>query len=63
MERELMTVREVLQYLKIGRTTLWKLRIQGRLPEVRIGCRLLFRRSDVEQFVKKCVVLQGSETA
>ncbi len=63
MESELMTVREVLQYLKIGRTKLWKLCIQGRLPQVRIGSRLLFRRSDVEQFVKECLVLQGSEMA
>ena len=50
-EREataLLTAQDVCERLRIGPTTLWKLRRAGRLPSVGIGRAVRFRPSDVD---------------
>lgn len=47
------TEREVLQYLKISRTTAWKLRKSGRLRAYRIGNALRYSDSDIAQFLSE----------
>lgn len=45
------TEREVLDYLKISRTTIYKLRKSGRLRAYRIGSTLRYADADIEQFL------------
>lgn len=43
----LLTEREVIERLRIGRTTLWRLRRDGKLPSVNIGRAVRYRLTDV----------------
>ena len=47
------TEREVLQYLKISRTTAWKLRKSGQLRAYRIGNTIRYADSDIAQFLSE----------
>ena len=47
------TEREVLQYLKISRTTAWKLRKYGQLRAYRIGNTIRYADSDIAQFLSE----------
>ena len=47
------TEQEVLQYLKISRTTAYKLRKSGRLHAYRIGNAIRYADSDIAQFLSE----------
>jgi excisionase family DNA binding protein len=47
------TEREVLQYLKISRTTAYKLRKSGRLYAYRIGNTIRYADSDIAKFLSE----------
>ncbi len=47
-----MTVKEALDYLKIGRTKLYALLKEGKIRTVKIGKRTLFDPEDVKKFVE-----------
>lgn len=49
----LLTGDETKSYLKISRTTLWRLRRSGQLPAVNIGRAVRYRLSDVIALTKK----------
>lgn len=49
------TEREVLEYLNISRTTIYKLRKSGRLRAYRIGSTLRYADSDVENFLSALI--------
>jgi len=54
-EREgLLDAREAQKYLRLSRSTLWRLRRQG-LPVVKLGGRILFRQKDLDRFVEKFI--------
>ena len=48
-------VAETMELLKIGRTTLWNLTVDGTLRSVKIGARCLYRREDIERFIRRHV--------
>ena len=48
---KLYTAREVINYLKISRQTLWRLERRGQLTPVRYVRDLRFRGKDVQNFV------------
>ncbi|QXD16989.1 helix-turn-helix domain-containing protein [Rhodocaloribacter litoris] len=48
----LLTVREVLDILRIGRTTLHQLRRRGVIEAVHIGRAVRFRASDIERLIE-----------
>lgn len=51
---QLMTVKEVCEYLRISRATLYTYIEQDMIPSYRVGKRgRRFKRGDVEDFVKK----------
>jgi len=52
MSEGLMTVKEALDHLKIGRTKLYDLISEGKLRTVKIGKRTLFDPDDVKKFVE-----------
>jgi predicted DNA-binding transcriptional regulator AlpA len=53
--KELMTQLQVAQALSVSRTTLWKMRKEGRLPpQIRVSDRrVAYRRADVEDWIER----------
>lgn len=49
----LMTVEDVSIFLKISKKTIYNLVSQGRMPSVKVGGALRFRRSEIEDWVGK----------
>ena len=55
METEYLTKTELLAYLKVSRTIVEKLMLQG-LPHIKLDRRVLFRREDVDKFMASKLV-------
>ena len=53
---ELMTLPEAAKFLRVTISTLRSWRLQRRLPFVKLGGKVLLRRSDAENFVAASVV-------
>lgn len=56
MDIELLTIAQVLERLHISRTTLYRTLKAKRIPHVKIGKRVLLRKSDVEKFINSNLV-------
>lgn len=52
-QNELLTVREVAIYLRVGRVTVWRWCQEGILPASRLGRSWRIHRSDLTYFLKK----------
>jgi len=50
---KLLTVKDVLVYLQIGRTTLYRLMIGKKIGYVRIGKKVFFTRKHIEDFIRR----------
>jgi excisionase family DNA binding protein len=48
----LLTERDVIERLRIGRTTLWRLRRDGKLPSINIGRAVRYRAEDVRRLAQ-----------
>ena len=53
MEDEFFSINEVSTYLKIPKSTLYKLSETGKIPSVKIGKQLRFRKSSLDKWVSK----------
>lgn len=50
---DVMTTKEVMEYLKISRATLWRLTRKKRMPFYRFSSRLIrFRCKDIDRWIK-----------
>lgn len=49
----MLTVKETMGYLKIGRTTLYKLIKQGRIKPVKIGKKTLIDKNDLDRLIEE----------
>jgi excisionase family DNA binding protein len=56
LKEELLSRDEVMEYLKISRTTLQKLMKQKCFPYIKLERRVLFRRSDIDKFLESKLV-------
>ena len=56
MDIELLTIPQVLDLLHISRQTLYRHLKAGKLPHVKLGRRVLFRKADVENFIASKIV-------
>jgi excisionase family DNA binding protein len=54
-EKEFLTKRDILEYLPISRSTLERT-IMKEVPHIRIGKKILFRKSDIDAYLKKKTV-------
>ncbi len=52
-QKELLTVREVATYLRVGRITVWRWCQEGTLPACRLGRSWRIHRTDLSGFLKK----------
>lgn len=48
---EVMTIDELVQYLKIPKSTLYKLVREGRIPSQKIGRHLRFRKKTIDRWL------------
>jgi excisionase family DNA binding protein len=55
VEAAAFTVKEAADYLRISRTTLYRLFSENALPRVRLGGRTLVRKTDADAFLARCV--------
>ncbi len=53
MEKKLMTVKELAEYLSlpVRRIYIWK--SEGKIPYVKLGGRLLFDRQEIDEWIEK----------
>jgi excisionase family DNA binding protein len=51
--KEFLTNKEAAEFLRSSEVTLWHLRRCGELPFNRIASKILFRRSDLEAYLKR----------
>ncbi len=50
---DIMTVAETADYLRIGKTTLYKMVRDGKIPAFKIGNQWRFKRDDIEKWLEK----------
>lgn len=48
---EYLSIVEVCQYLKVGRTTVWRYSKMGILKPRKIGCKILYARGDIDNLL------------
>lgn len=49
---EILTVREVAEYLKLSRTTIWRWRNEGKLQAFKVGRGWRIRQSELERITR-----------
>ena len=49
----LMTMPETSNYMKLSRATIERMVRDGKLPVVRIGARVLFRKKSLDEFIER----------
>ena len=52
MSNDILTIREVAEYLKINEKTAYRLAAEGRLPGFKIGGAWRFRKDEIEKLTK-----------
>jgi len=48
---EIMTLEETAKYLKIGKSTLYKMAREGKIPAVKIANQWRFRKEDIDKWL------------
>jgi excisionase family DNA binding protein len=52
MNTDIMTIKEVAEYLKLTEKTAYRLAAEGKIPGFKVGGSWRFRRDEIEQFTK-----------
>ncbi len=52
MADDILTIREIADYLKITERTLYRLAQEGKIPAFRVGSAWRFRRGDLDQWIR-----------
>ena len=52
MNDEILTLREVAEYLKLAEKTAYRLAAEGKLPGFKVGGSWRFRREDIEAWIE-----------
>ena len=52
MQNEIMTIKEVSEYLKLVEKTAYRLAAQGKIPGFKVGGSWRFKREDIEQWIE-----------
>lgn len=53
MESEILTIREVAEYLKINEKTAYRFAAEGKIPGFKVGGAWRFKRTDIEKWIEK----------
>lgn len=53
MESEILTIREVAEYLKINEKTAYRFAAEGKITGFKVGGAWRFKRDDIEKWIEK----------
>jgi len=53
MDSDIMTMKEVAEYLKINEKTAYRLASEGKIPGFKVGGSWRFRQSDIDDWIDK----------
>ena len=53
MTDEILTIKEVAEYLKLSEKTAYRLASDGKLPGFKVGGSWRFKRADIEQWIEQ----------
>ncbi len=53
MQTDIMTIREVADYLKLTEKTAYRLTAEGKIPGFKVGGSWRFRRDEIERWIDK----------
>lgn len=53
METEILTIKEVAEYLKVKEKTAYKLVAEGKIPGFKVGGSWRFRKQEIEEWIEK----------
>jgi excisionase family DNA binding protein len=53
VQTDIMTIKEVSEYLKLAEKTAYRLAAQGKIPGFKIGGSWRFRRSEIDAWIKE----------
>ena len=59
MTDDILTIREVADYLKVTERTLYRLAQEGKIPAFKVGGAWRFRRGDLDQWIKSQSQTEG----
>ncbi len=51
MQGEVMTIREVAEYLKLAEKTVYRLAAEGKIPGFKVGASWRFRKSEIDRWI------------
>lgn len=61
MPEDILTIKEVAQYLKVTERTLYRLAQEGKIPAFKVGGSWRFRREDLDHWICEQTRNQGGE--
>ncbi len=61
MTDEILTLKEVAEYLKLAEKTAYRLTAEGKLPGFKVGGSWRFKQSEIEAWIKKQLNQSGKE--
>lgn len=53
MESEILTIREVAEYLKINEKTAYRFAAEGKIPGFKVGGAWRFRKGEIDRWIKQ----------
>lgn len=53
MSNDIMTIKEVSEYLKLNEKTTYRLTSDGKIPAFKVGGSWRFRRSEIDRWIKE----------
>lgn len=61
MDNDIMTMKEVAEYLKLNEKTAYRLTSDGKLPAFKVGGSWRFRKSEIDEWTKKKSNMQNQQ--
>ncbi len=61
MPEDILTIKEVADYLKVTERTLYRLAQEGKIPAFKVGGSWRFRRNDLDQWIREQTRNQGGD--
>ena len=52
MREDILTIKEVAEYLKVTERTLYRLAQEGRIPAFKVGASWRFKRADIDAWIE-----------
>lgn len=63
MTDDIITIKEVAEYLKLTEKTAYRLAVEGKLPGFKVGGAWRFRKSDIDEWIEVRKRHGGKDTA